>query len=111
VHPERVWNSLSLGIVSLRKGQQNDTARDSQLSKKHKNTETDGKKKGYQIKPNQHIDLKEVAEADNHNIRDRMLNLEKQFSKIPSNRLEKQGASEDEQCEQEDQIVSRNLNQ
>ena len=35
------------------------------------------KKTGYQIVPNQHIDLKEVAEADNHNIRDRMMNLEK----------------------------------
>ena len=51
-----------------------------QSSKKAKGKyDQDGKRKtGYQINPTcKHIDLKEVAEAENTNIKERMQNLEK----------------------------------
>jgi hypothetical protein len=43
-----------------------------------------------------------VAEADSNNIRDRMLNLEKQFHKIPANQLQQPSHLQQQQDTQED---------
>lgn len=55
----------------------------------------DGKRKtGYQINlVAPRIDLKEVADVDNTNIKDRMLNLEKQFNRIPQDQYDIKASS------------------
>ena len=81
--PQRTWNAISRGVVSLQ-GKGVDLEAEN-LRRKQK-FGPDGKRKtGYQINPTAPtIDLREVAEADSNNLMKRMSNLEKQFFKIPS---------------------------
>jgi hypothetical protein len=87
--PQRTWNSISKGVVALNKPKMGGSAAEQDRSQAKRRFGPDGKRKtGYQINPlTPHIDLKDVAEADSNNIRDRMINLEKQFHKIPANQL------------------------
>lgn len=74
--PQRTWNTISRGIVSLQ-GRGVDV--DAESSRRKAKFGPDGKRKtGYQINPKAPtIDLREVAEADSNNLMRRMTNLEK----------------------------------
>ena len=109
VEPTRTFDSISKGIIGMLKvGEKHQE----QSSKKAKGKyDQDGKRKtGYQINPTcKHIDLKEVAEAENTNIKERMLNLEKQFNKIPLRAIANKSDDLDESVELTNRYANQKL--